>query len=147
MCSYVTDGREPHLVRSVFSIRLERVLVVDPQRWVLVLLPGNAVAGDQEVDVGSHKAAERVFRGADNRLAPDIEARVYQNRTAGTRLERREQRVIARVGLLVNGLDARRHIDMGYRRDFRADGIEPVDPKERLVLIRHLVAPILADIG
>src|SRR5216683_8208432 len=106
MRSLVTDRREPRVVRSIFSIRLEGVLVLDAQRRVLVFLAGNAVAGDQEFDVGSHKAAERVFRRADNRLASDIEAGVYQDRTAGALLERREQRVIARVSLLVNGLDA-----------------------------------------
>jgi hypothetical protein len=55
------------------SIGLEHAPVVDAKRRVLVFLARDAIAGNQEVDVSSHKAAERVFRGADDRLASDIE--------------------------------------------------------------------------
>src|SRR5712691_3044057 len=97
---YAMRGLATGLIRS--SIGLEIVLVIDAQRGVLIFLAGDAVAGDEEVDVGAHEAAEGILRGADNWLAPDVEAGVYQNRAAGPRLESREQRVIARVGVLVH---------------------------------------------
>src|SRR5215471_8481512 len=58
------------------SIGLAHALIVNSQCRVLIFFAGNAVAGDQKLDIGSHKAAERVFRAADDRLAPDIEAGV-----------------------------------------------------------------------
>src|SRR2546423_10302 len=72
-------------------IGIEHALVVDAQRRVLIFLAGDAIAGDEELDIGTHKAAERVFRGADDRLTPDVEAGVDQHRAAGARLECREQ--------------------------------------------------------
>jgi len=129
------------------SIGLEHAPVVDAKRSVLVFLARDAIADNQEVDVGSHKAAERVFRGADDRLASDIEAGVHQSRAAGARLEGGEQRVITRVCLFVNCLDTRRHVDMSNSRDFRADGVESVDPKKLFVFVRHRVTPILKDVG
>ena len=44
------------------SMGLEHAPVVDAKRSVLVFLARDAIADNQEVDVGSHKAAERVFR-------------------------------------------------------------------------------------
>jgi hypothetical protein len=44
------------------SIGLEHAPVVDAKQSVLVFLARDAIADNQEVDVGSHKAAERVFR-------------------------------------------------------------------------------------
>ena len=38
----------------------------------LVFLARDTIAGNQEFEFGSHKAAERVFRGADDRLASDM---------------------------------------------------------------------------
>src|SRR6516164_4420909 len=72
------------------SIRLEHAPVVDAKRRVLIFLARDTIAGNQEFDVGSHKAAERVFRGADDRLASDIEARVHQSWAASALLEGRE---------------------------------------------------------
>ena len=112
------------------SIGLEHAPVVDAKRSVLVFPARDAIAGNQEVDVGSHKAAEGVFRGADDRLASDIEARVHQSRAAGARLEGGEHRVITWVRLFVNCLDTRRDVDMSNSWDFRADGVESIDPKK-----------------
>src|SRR5260370_7290526 len=119
------------------SIGLEIVLVIDAQRGVLMFLAGDAVAGDKEVDVGAHEAAEGVLRGADNRLAPDVEAGVYQHRAAGPRLERREQPLIPRVGVLVHGLHARPHVDMADRRHLGTHGLPPSDPTNLLSSPRH----------
>jgi hypothetical protein len=91
----------------VSSIGLKRILVVDPQCGALIFFSRNAIPGDQQVNVGAHKATERVLRGTHNRFAADIEAGVDQNRAAGTRLEGGEQGVVARVGFLMNSLDAR----------------------------------------
>ena len=47
------------------------------------------------------------------------------------RLEGRDQRVVARIGLAVHGLEPRRIIDMGHRRDLRAHHVELVDAEQR----------------
>ena len=101
------------------SIGLEHTPVIDAERSVLIFLARDTIAGNQEFDVGSHKAAERVFRGTDDRLASDIEAGVHESRAAGARLEGGEQRVITRVRLSVNCLDTRRHVDMSNGRNLQ----------------------------
>ena len=55
--------------------------------------------------------------------------------------------MIARVRLFVNCLDPRRHVDMSNSRDFRADGVESIDPKKLFVFVRHRVTSILKDVG
>src|ERR1051326_6779022 len=47
----------------------------------------------------------------------------------------------------MNGLNARRHVDMGDCGYFRANGIQSIDPEKRLVVLRYPVAPVLADFG
>jgi hypothetical protein len=59
---------------QIFLIRLEHAFVIDTQCGVLICFAGNTIAGNQEVNVGSHKAAERVFWSADNRFTSDVEA-------------------------------------------------------------------------
>ena len=44
------------------SVQLEAVLVIHFKTWVLLLLEEVAITGDQHIDLGSHKAAERVLR-------------------------------------------------------------------------------------
>src|ERR1700736_1693899 len=61
------DLPKPYIARS---IGIKHALVVDAQRGVLIFLARDAIAGDQQLDVGPHKAAKCVFRGADDRLAP-----------------------------------------------------------------------------
>src|SRR5579863_5138231 len=90
------------------SIGFETILVFAAQGRILILFAQHAVAGDQHFDVGTHEAAEGIFRRAHDRFAADVEARIDQYRTAGADIETREKFVIARVGLLVDGLDARR---------------------------------------
>ena len=76
------------------SIGLEHAPVVDAKRRVLVFLSRDTIAGNQEFDVGSHKAAERVFRGADDWLASHVEAGVHEDRATRQVLEFRDQLVI-----------------------------------------------------
>ena len=69
-----TVFRAPNDASSLPSIELEGVLVVDPERRVLVVLVEKAVAGHQHLDVGAHETAERVLRRAHDGLAAHIEA-------------------------------------------------------------------------
>ncbi len=98
------------------SIERESFFVVDPEAWVLRLFPEQTIADRQYLDPRAHETAEGILRRADDGFAPHVEAGVDQHRAAGARLERAEQGVIAGVGLPVDGLDARRVIDVGDRR-------------------------------
>src|SRR5213595_3941945 len=57
----------------------------------------HARAEREGVHLGAHEAEVGVLRGAHDRLAADVEARVDEHGTAGQRLEAAEQRVIERV--------------------------------------------------
>src|SRR5438552_1013813 len=98
------------------SVELERGGVVGLFPGILFRLGEVAVADGERVYLRSHEAAERVLGRADDRLAADVEARVDEDRAAGALLEARNQRVEARIGVGVNGLDARRVVDMGDGR-------------------------------
>ena len=76
-----------------------------------------------------------------------VEAGVDQDRTAGQPLEGGDQRVVARVRLPVHGLDARRVVDMGDRRDVGARHIQLVDTEERLFGFAHLPPMGVLDLG
>ena len=62
-------------------------------------------------------------------------------------LEAPDQRVVARVGLAVHRLDARRIIDMRHRRDGRARNVELVDAEQRVCSVGHARAAFLLYIG
>jgi hypothetical protein len=126
---------------------VEGVLVVPLEGRILVLLAEEAVADDQHVDLGTHEAAEGVFGGADDRLAPDVEAGVHDHGTAGLRLEGADQRVIARIGVGMDGLDARRIIDMGDGWDVGARDVQLFDAEQGLFRLGHGPAPFPDDVG
>jgi hypothetical protein len=128
--------KERSNIRGLILIRFERVLVIDAQRRILVLIPRNAVAGNQKLNIGPHEAAERVFWGTDDQFASHIKAGIDQNRASGPRLENSKQCMLTRFYFLMNGLNTRRHIDMSDGRNFQVNQVQPVDPKELLVLIR-----------
>src|SRR5262249_24258111 len=65
------------------SVQFDRIVGLYLERGILIFLAQHAVPDHQHVDFSAHKAAERVFRGADNRLAADVEAGVHQDRTSG----------------------------------------------------------------
>src|SRR5690606_7716430 len=116
--------------RPARSVREEGVLVVRLEMLGLVLLAQDAIADDEAVDLRPHEAAERVLRGADDRLAAHVEAGVDQDRAARLRLERAEQIPVAWIGVAVDGLDPSRIVDMGDRRDVGPDHVEPVDAEQ-----------------
>ena len=93
----------------------------------LLLLEQHEVLEHQRVHVRRHEAAVGVLRRADDRLAADVEAGVDDDRAAGLLLEALEQPVVAAVPLGVDGLDARRVVDVRDRRDARARHLELVD--------------------
>ena len=82
----------------------------------LILPAEHAVLDHQQVHVGGQQAAVGVLRGADNRLAADIEAGVDDHAAAGLFFEFPHQPVETAVPLLVHGLDAGAHVHMGDRR-------------------------------
>ena len=68
------------------SIELELVPVASAQCGILVLLLRcDAISDYQSLNLGAH--AECVFRRTDDRLAPDVEARIDEHGTAGHLLE------------------------------------------------------------
>src|SRR5262249_58835974 len=96
------------------SIQLERVLVVELERRVLLILFKEAVADHEVFDFRAHKAAERVIRTADDGFSAYVETCIDQDRAAGERLETAEQRMITRVGLLMQSLSSRGAVHVGY---------------------------------
>src|SRR4051812_9333685 len=133
--------------RARFLIQLELVLIVLLQRRVLRFLAQEAVADRERLDLGAHEAAERVLRAADDRLAAHVEAGVHDDRRAGLALEARDQIVEARVGFLVDGLDACRVVDVRHRRDRRARHVQLLDAEELLLFLGHRDAVLLAYVG
>src|SRR6185312_4833058 len=124
-------------------IELKRILVIALQRWILPLFAQQAVADGEHLDVSSHEAAEGVLGRRDDRLAAHVEAGVDQHRAASACLERAEERVEARIGLVMHRLDARRIIDVGDRRDRRAHDIELVDAEEAPLRFAHRALTLL----
>src|SRR3954467_982477 len=116
--------RRAPAMTAAFLIQLELVLIVLLERRVLHFLAQEAVADRERLDLGAHEAAERVLRAADDRLAPHVEAGVHDDGGAGLALEARDQIVEARVGFLVDGLDACRVVDVRHRRDRRARHVQ-----------------------
>ena len=119
------------------SVQLERALVVLLQRRVLLLLPQEAVADRERLDVGAHEAAERILGGADDRLAAHVEGGVHDDRAARLLLEPADQLPVPGVRLLVHRLDARRIVDVRHRRDRGARHVQLLDSEELLLLLGH----------
>src|SRR5258705_4576540 len=78
------------------SVRLEGALVVATRARSLLLFAEKAVADGENLDARAHEAAVSVFRGADDRFAPDLEAHVDEIRTARSLVEPGQKAVIAR---------------------------------------------------
>ena len=75
------------------SVQIEPVPVVEAQGRVLVFLLQKVIADNEGVDLAAHKATERVFGGASDRLTPHVEAGIDDDRAPGQRLETAQQRV------------------------------------------------------
>src|SRR4029079_5316432 len=126
--------------------QFESALVAGLESRVLSVLFQKAIADCEHIDLSAHKAAEGVFRRADQGLAANIEAGVHNDRTAGQTFEGADQRVIARVSLFMDRLDPRRVVDMSDGRDLRSRDVQLVDPEQRLLLLAHRAAPPLEHI-
>src|SRR5258708_31372315 len=97
---------------SYGSVRFESGLVILSQSGILVFLPQIAVPDCEEIEFISHEAPESVLRRANDRFPAHVEARVHEHRAAGLPFKRRKQRVVARIGFLMHGLDAGRVVNM-----------------------------------
>ena len=93
-------------VESEVSIQLEFIRIVFHQAGILLSLVQHDIADGQHVEPGAHEAAERVSRCADDGLAPDVEGRIDHHRTFCESIEFRDQRIVVRIGVWMNCLDA-----------------------------------------
>src|SRR5262249_47089948 len=128
---------------SQCSIRLELVLIIPPQRGVLLVLDEIAAAGRQYVDLRAHEAAEGILGRAYDRLAAHVEAGVDQDGASGQRVKATDEVVVKRIGLAMHRLHAGGIIDVRDRRDAGARHVELVDPEQPLLLARHFAAMAL----
>src|SRR6476659_7116240 len=111
--------------RSVLtSVECELFRVVRLQRRILLALAEHAIADDEQVELGPHEASPRILRGAHDRLAAHVEARVDEDPAPGSLLEPTDQLVIPRIRLSMHRLDARREVDVRHCGDRRARHVE-----------------------
>src|SRR5262249_12715684 len=85
--SRMTGSAIPPNRSCSLSIRLELVLVVDPQCRVLLLFPEIAVADGKNLDVGTHESAKCILGRPDHGLAAHVEAGIDQHAAARQLLE------------------------------------------------------------
>src|SRR5215472_12891651 len=112
------------------SVRIEPIPIVEAQGWILVLLLQEAIADHEDLDLAAHETAECVIGRAGDRLAAHIEAGIDENWAAGQCLKTAQQRMVARVGLTMHGLNPRRIIDVGDGWDLRTRHVQLVDAEE-----------------
>src|SRR5262245_50108417 len=129
------------------SVGRERVLVVKLELGILLLFAQKAVTGRQYLDLSPHEASERVLGGGDDWFAPDVEAGVDDDRTPRARLESRQQRVISRVSVGMDGLNTRRVVHVRHGGDRRVRNVELVDPEEGMLGRRHLTPMLLGHVS
>ena len=123
------------------SIGIERVAIIENKIGILAVLIQNAVADHQYLDLGSHEAAEGILGRAGNRLAAHVKARIDEHGAAGFRLEHAEQGVEPGISLVMNGLHARRKVDVRDRRDLGADDFELVQTVDVVrAIVSHAAA-------
>jgi hypothetical protein len=60
---------------------------------------------DEEIELGSHEAPIRIFRAADDRLAPDVEGRIDDHRATGEFVELLYQAMVVGADLCVDRLN------------------------------------------
>src|SRR5579859_175535 len=129
------------------SIEFECRFVVLAQVRVLILFPQKTVTYRQHLHFTTHETAEGILGGANEGLAADVEAGVYDNRAAGALVKPLQQSVIARVGFLVYSLNARGIIHMRHGWYFATRHIEPGDARELLLLRCDRLAPLLHNVS
>ncbi len=104
--------------KSVQFILLLPVVPVGITR--LLLFFEQKIPHDQVIHFGPHKTAIGVLRGADDGLAPDVEAGVDDQAIAGALPEGLDQLPVFRMNLFVDGLDPGGIVDVGDGRHIRA---------------------------
>ena len=72
-----TEDPRPESSR-ITSVQLEGVFVIAFQGRVLAFLPEKAITNGQDLDIGAHEAAKRIFWRANDGFSPNIEACVNQ---------------------------------------------------------------------
>jgi len=74
------------------SVQFKFVLVVQLERWILLVFFEKAVADHEGFDLRSHKTPKRAVDVADDRFAANVKTGVDQNGTSGEFLKATEQR-------------------------------------------------------
>src|SRR5688572_31894298 len=90
----------------------------------LLVLTENAMFEDEDVHVGGDKATVGVLRRGDNWFSPYIEAGVDDERATCLPVEFADQAIKTAMTLFIDGLDPRRPVDMGDRRNRGARDIQ-----------------------
>jgi hypothetical protein len=101
---------------------------------VLLRFLKHTVVDREQIKLIAHETTKRIFGRTHDRLATYIEAGVDQNCASGQLFETFEQPVEQWISVGVHSLNARRVVDVRYRRNFRTRNIELVDAEKRLLL-------------
>ena len=82
----------------------------------LVLLAEQEIIDDKIVHFSTHETTVRVVWCTNDGFATYIERCIDQDAAAGPSIERLQEIIVAWIGVVVNGLNACRVVDMGDRR-------------------------------
>src|SRR4051812_48204942 len=112
-------------IAAMFSLSVTRWRAIWRLSKAVSGMEGRPCGGLLEHEGTDHERVERrrperldrVARGAHDRLAARVERRVDQNRHAGAPLKGGDQIVVERMLRAIDGLNARRAVDMSHRRD------------------------------
>src|ERR1700733_6239360 len=118
-------------------VQIEGRFVILLQTWILLLLAQEAIADGESFNFGTHEAVESVFGRADDGLASYVKTGIYDNRTTGALFESRDQRVVAGIGVAMDGLHASGIVDMGDSRDIGARDVEFFNAEKFSLLFGH----------
>lgn len=106
-----------------------------------------AVLEHQNVEVGGGEAAVGVLGGGNDRLAAHVERGDDEHRAALAPVEGGEDPVEGRSLVRVDGLEARRVVELGHRRDLRPDLRDDLRDRRARWHRIHRRPPILSDRG
>src|SRR5713226_6552662 len=111
-------------------------------------LADQMIAEYDGIHVGSQKTVERFGRRADDWLVANVERRVQDDGNPSEALERLNEPVKPRIASLGHGLDTRRSVDVGDRRNGPALGPDLGDEQHertRLIELEVLADALLED--
>ena len=92
----------------------------------LLCLSKNKIVDYQKIHFCTHKTAISVFRGTNNRLAPDIKTGIHEQSIACLFFKFADQAMGSRICLCMDGLDPCREIVMGDGLYITSFGVKPV---------------------